>query len=88
MKGKKKHKIGKTIKIITQQTRLTEKFLAIEHPKTSHKLFKTIRQAKKVSQIVGTGKNFTRPLYNEATKHENVLKKKSKNNEMMSCLES
>ena len=85
---KKKHKIGKTFKIITQQTRLTEKFLAIEHPKTSHKLSKTIRHAKKFSQIVCAGKNFTRPLYNEATKHENFLEKRSKNNETMSCLES
>ena len=34
----------------------------IEHPKTSHKSFKAIRQAKKVSQV-GFGKIYNSPLY-------------------------
>ena len=39
------------------------KSVTIEYPKTSRKLFKTIRQAKKVSQISGAGKDYTSPLY-------------------------
>ena len=34
----------------------------IEHPKTSHKSFKAIRQAKKVSRV-GFGKIYNSPLY-------------------------
>ena len=40
------------------------KLVTIEYPKTFHKLFKTIRQAKKV----GAGKNPTSPLYSDAAK--------------------
>ena len=53
------------------------KSVTIGHPKTSHKLLKTIRQGKKV----GAGKSPTSPLYSNTTKHENFLDvKKGKNN--------
>ena len=38
------------------------KSATIEHPKTSHKLTKTIRQAKQVSQVPGAGKYSASPL--------------------------
>ena len=44
------------------------KSVTIEHPKTSRKLSKTIKQAKKFSQVGGAIKNFTSPLYGAATK--------------------
>lgn len=44
----------------------------IEHPKTSHKLFKTVRQAKKVV----SGKNFLSPLYSKITKREKCFNEK------------
>ena len=54
-----KKKIGKQSKIITQQPKTIEnpiiidvKSVTIEHPKTS-KLSKSLRQAKKVSQVGG-----------------------------------
>ena len=66
-------------KIITQQPKPIEspkiidiKSVTIEHPKTSHRLSKTLRQAKKV----GAGRNFNSPLCSEATKRENFLEKK------------
>ena len=74
---KKTQKIGETIKIITQQPNLIEnsnvielKSVTLEHPKTSHKLSKTIKQAKKFSEIVGACKHSTSLLYREITKHE------------------
>ena len=45
----------------------------MEHPKNSHKLCKTLREAKKVS----TGRNFNSRLYSEATKREHFLDKKN-----------
>ena len=52
---KEKHKIVKQSKIITQQPKTFQspnifdvKSVVIEHPKTSHKLSKTIRQAAKI----------------------------------------
>ena len=41
----------------------------IEHPNTSHKLSKTIRRTKFVSQV-GAGKISNSPLYSETTKSE------------------
>ena len=43
----------------------------ILNPKTSHKLSKTIRQGKKVSQVVGAGKSSNSLLYSETKKREN-----------------
>ena len=45
------------------------KSVTIEHPKTSHKLCKTIRPGKQC----GADKNTTSPLYNETTKWEKFL---------------
>ena len=45
----------------------------IEHPKTSHKLFKTVRQGKKVV----SGKNFLSPLYSKITKCEKCFNEKN-----------
>ena len=36
-----------------------------EHPKTYHKLFKTIKQAEKLSQVSGAYKNSNSPFYSE-----------------------
>ena len=41
------------------------KSVTIEHSKTSRKLSKVIRQAEKVSEVSGTGKNFDSPLHSE-----------------------
>ena len=69
-------------KIITQQLKATEnpnivgiKSVIIEHPKTSHKLSKTIRQAGKVSQV-GSGKSGS-PLHSETNKLNIFWKKKN-----------
>ena len=58
LKEKKNAKLVKGLKIIIQQLKATEnpnivdiKSVIIEHPKTSHKLTPTIRQAKKVCQV-------------------------------------
>ena len=76
---KKNTRLVKRSKIITQQPRSLEspktisiKLVLIEHPKTSYKLSKTIRQGKKVSQGVDATKNFDSPLYSETTKVKNV----------------
>ena len=53
--------------------------VTIERPTTSHKLPKTIRQSKKLSQIVGVSKNSDSSLYSERTKHESFLDKKMQN---------
>ena len=56
-------------------TKLTSnQSVTMEHPKNSHKLCKTLREAKKVS----TGRNFNSRLYSEATKREHFLDKKKK----------
>ena len=50
---RKKHKIGKAIKSNYSTTKnfwIPIKSVTIEHPKTSNKLFKTIRQPEKFSQ--------------------------------------
>ena len=60
----------KRSKIITQKPKAIEnpnifdmKSVTIEYLKTSRKLSKTIRQAKKVFQAGGAGKNYNSPLY-------------------------
>ena len=64
---KKNKKLVKLSKVITQQLKAIEnpnivdiKSVIIEHPKTSHKLYKTM----KVSQA-GAVKNSNIPLYSE-----------------------
>ena len=47
----------------------------MEHPKTSHKLFKTIRQAEKVSKV-GSGKICNSSLYSDTKKVKLFLTKK------------
>ena len=44
------------------------KLVTIEYPKTSCKLSKTTRPAKKFSQVGGADKNSTNALYSETTK--------------------
>ena len=85
-------KLVKRSKIITQQRNIPEnpniidiKSVDIEHSKTSHKLSKTKRQAKKVFQE-GAGKNSYSPLCSETTKRENILSKnnaKKKQNDLI-----
>ena len=65
--------------MITQQPKSLEspniigiKLVTVEHPKTSNKLSKTIRQSK----VADAGNNFATPLYCETTKRENILVKK------------
>ena len=74
----------------TQQPKYLEnsnidiKSVTIEYPKTFHKFSKTIKHGKKVSQVVGAGRNFNSTLYSEITKREDFFheKKKKKNAEM------
>ena len=74
MKNKSK-KLVKWSKIITQKPKTIEnlniidvKSVTTEHPKTSYKLSKTARKAKKVSQVGSAGKNYASPLYSEMKK--------------------
>ena len=60
---RKNTKLVKASKIFTQQPNIFEnpntvdiKSVTIQHPKTSHKLSRSIRQAKKVSQVSGAGR--------------------------------
>ena len=71
MKNKTK-KMVKRSKIITQKPKAIKnpnifdmKSVTIEYLKTSRKLSKTIRQAKKVFQVSGAGKNYNSPLYSD-----------------------
>ena len=80
---KKTEVVKKKSKIIGQQAKTIEnpnivdiRSAIIKHLKTSHKLPKSIKQAKKVSQVSGAGKDFERTLYSEASKSENVLNEK------------
>ena len=66
-------------KIISQQPKAIEnqnivdiKSVNIEYPKTLNKVSKSIRQAKKVSQISCTGKNFD-SLYIVKQKSEKLM---------------
>ena len=79
--------------MITQQLKAIEnpnnvdiKSIIIEHPKTSHKLSKTIRQTDKVSQV-GFHKISNTPLYSKTKKREHFLKNenKIKKNKRMTC---
>ena len=70
----KKVKLVKRSKIITQQLKAVEnpkivdiKSVIIEHPKTWHKLSKTMTQTEKVSPV-GFGKGFNSPLDIETKK--------------------
>ena len=76
----KKQKIGKTIKnnCLTAKSYKNPnifgiKSAVIEHPKTSHKLSKIIKQVKKVSQIGGADNH----LHSETKKNENFWKEKN-----------
>ena len=71
---RKNIKSVKRSKIVTQQVKAIEnpnivdiKAVIIEHPKTSHKLSKTIRQAGNVSQEI-TDKSSNSPLDSETKK--------------------
>ena len=77
-------KIGEKInnQIVTQQPKTLEnqnifdiKSVTIQHPKISHKLSKTIRQAKMISQL-DAGKSFNKPLYSKIIKSEKLLNEK------------
>ena len=66
----------KRSKIITQQPRLIEnstiidlKSITMEHPNTSHKLCKLIRQPKKIA----SSKNSPNPLYGKSEKGEKIF---------------
>ena len=66
-------------KKITLQPKLTDnsnifdlKSVTIRHPKTSHKLPKTIKQA----EIIGSGENSISPFYRATTKLTKKKKKK------------
>ena len=70
----KNTKSVKQSKIIIQQPKTFEnpniadiKLVIIEHPKTSHKLSKTMRQAEKASQV-GSGKSSNSSLYSDTKK--------------------
>ena len=70
----KNTKFVKRSRIITQQLKTSEnanivdiKSVIIEHPKTSCKLSKTIRQAEKVSHV-GSSKSSNSPLDSETKK--------------------
>ena len=52
------------------------KSVIIEHPRTSHWLSKTVRQAENVSWV-GSGKSYNSPLYSETKKSKNLLNKKN-----------
>ena len=78
LKRKNTHLVKRS-KIITQLLKSLEnpkivdiKSVTKEHPKTSCKLSKTIRQTKKVFQV-GSGKSSNSPLYSE-TKNFSVKK--------------
>ena len=65
----------KRSKIFTQQPKTSEntniadiKSDTIEHSKNFRKLSKAVRQAEKVSQVIGAGKNCFNSLYTEAKK--------------------
>ena len=74
----------KRSEIITQQRKALEnpstidiKAVTVEHPKCSCKLSKSIRQAEKVSQVIGADKNSNSPLFIETTISEKSLDDKN-----------
>ena len=50
----------------------------MEHPKTSHKLSKTIRQAEKIFQVGSVKKVSDSPLYSQTKKAKTFSSKKKK----------
>ena len=56
-----------TTKTFENPNTIDIKSVTIEHPKNSHKLFESMRQAKKVSQIA-SAKIYNTPLYSETKK--------------------
>ena len=83
---KKPTKLVKRSKIIFQQAKTLEspnifgiKSAIMEHPETSHKLLKTIKQTEKVSQVSASGasKNFNSSLNSETNKSEGFLNEKN-----------
>ena len=73
----------KQSKIITPQPKTIEnpnvidkKSVTLEHPKISHNLSKSLRQAKKIPQVSSAGKNSTSLLYKKRTKTEFFLMEK------------
>ena len=75
-----KKKIGKSIKSNCSKPKTIKnpkivdiKSAIIEHPKTSGKLSKTLKQAKKI----GSDKKFESPLHRETKKSENLLNEKN-----------
>ena len=73
----------KKSKIIIQQPKslksrsiINIKSANTEHPKTSHKLSKTVWQGRKFYQVAGAGKSSNCPLYSETRKSGNFLDKK------------
>ena len=80
LRTKIEKKIGKSIKSNCSKPKTIKnpkivdiKSAIIEHPKTSGKLSKTLKQAKKI----GSGKKFESPLYRETKKSENLLNEKN-----------
>ena len=72
---RKDTKLVKESKIIIQQPKNIEspnlvdiKSVIIKHPKTLHKLSKTIRHIKNISQVSVVDKNSDGPLYSEIKK--------------------
>ena len=83
MKNKNKNKSVKWSKRIIQQPNTLKspniidiKSVTIEHPKTSHKLSKTIKQAKKCDQVGGSDNSSTSPFYSETKKKEKIFDEK------------
>ena len=81
---RKNTKLVKRSEIITQQPETVEnpniagiKSVIIEHPKTLHKLPKTMKQIEKVFQVSGAGINSDNPLYSETKESEIVLNEKN-----------
>ena len=82
---KKITKLVQQSKIITHQPKaiksrnvLDKKLVSKYHSKT-HKISKTIKKGKKISQAVGAGKSSISPFYSETTKRENFLNEKNAN---------
>ena len=83
MKNRNNKLVKRSKIIITQQPETIEKqniidikSVTIEHPKTSCKLSKINRQAKKVSQLGDAGRNLTSCLYSETAKTEFFMKER------------
>ena len=69
----------KQLKAIESPNAIDVASVTIEHPESSNKLSKIIRQGKKVSQVADADKNQNSSLCGDTTKSENVLNKKIHN---------